>query len=302
MMESRGIRALQAVAEHGTVTAAAAALNFTPSAVSQQIGRLSADLGVELLRQRGRRVEPTTAAHLLLHRAQEVNALWEEARAQVAGTAGTVHGMLRFCGVSSAIAAYIAPAASGLGRTHPGVETRIREEESEDCHRLLAAGESDIAVVLPTPDSPAVTDPRFEQRPLSDDPQDLLVPRDHPLAGRPGAELSEAASETWIVKRHGNDTYPLLTTACLSAGFTPRIVHEAKEWYAVSALVSEGLGVCLLPRMVPVPADHRVVRVPLTGPFAPSRRIMTCVRRGSARHPIVRAGLEALDAVVRDRR
>lgn len=292
------MRALQAVAEHGTVTAAATALNFTPSAVSQQIGQLSTELGTELLERHGRGVELTAAAHLLLHKAQEMNAFWEETKAQVAGSSGAARGRLLFCGVSSAIAAYIAPAVTLLRESHSGIETLIREEESADCYRLLAAEKADIAVVLPTPDSPPRTDTRFDQRPLVDDPQELLVPEGHPLA-RDGVELSEAAGETWIAKRHDNDTHALLSVACASAGFTPRITHEAKEWYAVSALVSEGLGICLIPRMVPVPADHRVVRVPLTGSSRPSRRIITCVRRGSSQHPAIQAGLDALGLVER---
>ncbi|GAB3702348.1 LysR family transcriptional regulator [Nocardiopsis oceani] len=290
------MKALQAVAEHGTVTAAAAALNFTPSALSQQIGQLSTELGTDLLERQGRGVELTPAAHLLLHRAQEMSAFWEETKAQVAASTRAALGQLRFCGVSSAIAAYIAPAATRLRESHSGIETLIREEESADCYRLLAAEKTDIAVALPTPDSPHRSDARFDQQPLIDDPQDLLVPEGHPLA-RDGVQLSEAASDPWIAKRHDNDTHALLTVACASAGFTPRITHEAKEWYAVSALVSEGLGLCLIPRMVPLPADHRVVRVPLTGPARPSRRIITCVRRGSAQHPSVEAGLNALNRV-----
>lgn len=126
--------------------------------------------------------------------------------------------------------------------------------------------------------------------------QDLFVPEGHPLADRNSVELSEAAAESWIVTRHDNDSYALLTVACASAGFTARVVHEAKEWYAVSALVSEALGICLLPRMVPIPADHRVVRVPLASPSLLSRRIITCVRRGSSHHPVIRTGLDALSS------
>lgn len=302
MIEWREIRALEAVEEHGTVTAAAAALAFTPSAVSQQIARLARELDVDLLERQGRRVRLTPAAHLLLNRSRTMNAMWEETKADLSASAETVRGTVRFCGVSSAIAALIGPAVTLLRATHPGLEPVIREEESADCFRLLHTEEADIAVVLPGTDTPPPTDPRFDQRRLLEDPQDLLVPAGHPLVDRDAVELSDARSEAWIAKRHGNDTYTLLTVACAAAGFTPHITHEVKEWYAVSALVSEGMGVCLLPRMVPVPADHRVVRVPLHGPSAPSRQIVTCLRRGSSHQPAVRAGLDALHRVARDER
>ncbi|GAA4425816.1 LysR family transcriptional regulator [Georgenia halophila] len=279
------------------MTAAATALHLTPSAVSQQIAQLGREVGVTLLRHEGRHVRLTPAAHVLLEHGEVLRTQWERAKADLAAHAAGLGGTLRLCGVSSAVAALAAPAVTRLQRTHPRLQTRITEEESADCYQLLLTDEADIAMVLPTPDAPSTVDPRFEQQPLLDDPLDLLVPRGHRLAEEGYAELAAAAGEPWIVKKHNNDTYALLTVACAAAGFTPRVTHEVKEWYAVSALVGEGLGVCLLPRMVPVPSTHRVVRVPLHGEPVPSRRLIACVRRGSAGHPVVAAGLSALHRV-----
>lgn len=287
------LHVLRALAEHGTVTATAAALHLTPSAVSQQLRLLARDLEVELLRPQGRRVRLTPAAHVVLRHADTLWSQWEAARAELARQSATTRGTLRLCGVSSALAALAAPAVARLRETHPLVETEIVEEESDVCHRLLLTDETDVAVVLPGPGAPPVTDARFTQAPLLTDRQDLLVARGHRLARPEGVELAEAAGEPWIVKKHNNDTYPLVTAACAAAGFTPRIAHQVKEWYAVSPLVAEGLGVCLLPRIVPLPA-HAVTRVPLRGDPVPSRRFLTSVRRGSATHPLVRAGLDAL--------
>lgn len=300
MIDLRRLRALAAVAEHGTVAGAAEALHFTPSAVSQQIGHLARDLGVDLLERRGRRVHLTPAAHLLLAHADTIQAQWERARADLAAEAGRARGTLRICGVSSAIAALGAPATTRLLDEHPGLEVQLREEESRDCCRLVHSGGSDIALVLPTPDTPPPTDARFEQQTLLEDPPDLLVPADHALAHTGRADLLDASGESWIVTRHDNDSHVLLTVACAAAGFTPRITQEVKEWYAVSALVAAGLGVCLLPRIVPVPQAHRVVRVPLRGRSAPVRTILAVVRRGSSQHPAVAAGMEALLATAKE--
>jgi DNA-binding transcriptional LysR family regulator len=297
MVDLRRLTALAAVAEHGTVTAAAAALHLTPSAVSQQIIQLSRELGVTLLRHEGRRVRLTPAALVLLKHGEILRAQWERARADLASHAAGVTGTLRLCGVSSAVAALAAPAVTRLRQSHPRLETLITEEESADCYRLLLAEEADIAIVLPTPEAPPTTDARFEQHALLDDLLDLLVPVGHPLTQVDGVELTRVADEPWIAKVHNNDTYALLTVACAAAGFTPRITHQVKEWYAVSALVAEGLGVCLLPRLVPVPSTHRVVRVPLRGPTVPSRQMVASIRRGSATHPAVAAGLAALRSV-----
>lgn len=297
MIEHRGLHALEAVAEHETVTAAAAALNFTPSAVSQQIAQLSDELGAPLLQRQGRRVRLTEAARVLLQRAQQLSTLWEETKAEITDPSTVPASQLRLCGVSSAIAALLAPATACLNRTYPQLEVSVIEEETTDCYRLLALDTADIAVVLPTQDSPPRSDPRFEQRTIAEDKQDVLVPAGHPLAERATVELAELAAEPWIAKRHDNDTFSLLTAACASAGFTPHIVHEAKEWYAISALVSASLGLCLLPRVVPVPAEHHVVRIPLHGPVAPTRQFVASVRRGSSEHPLIRLGLHTLTAL-----
>ncbi|MGW0904383.1 LysR family transcriptional regulator [Streptomyces sp. NPDC002853] len=290
------LHVLQALAEHGTVTATAGSLHLTPSAVSQQLRLLARDLGVELLRPEGRRVRLTPAAHIMLRHADALRAQWEAAQAELAqhgaGTQGA-RGTLRICGVSSALAALAAPAAARLRETHPLVESLIIEEESAECYRMLLAGETDVALVLPGPDAPPVTDSRFEQTPLLTDRQDLLVPVGHRLARPEGVALAEAAGEAWVVKKANNDTYPLVMAACTAAGFTPRVTHQVKEWYAVSLLVAGGFGVCLMPRIVPLP-QHAVTRVPLLGTPVPARRYLTAVRRGSGSHPLVAAGLHAL--------
>lgn len=287
------LHVLQTLAEHGTVTATAGALHLTPSAVSQQLRLLARDLGVELLRPDGRRVRLTPAAHVVLRHADALRVQWEAAQAELAQQGTDVRGTLRMCGVSSALAALGAPAAARLRATHPLVETLVVEEESAECYRMLLADEADVALVLPGPDAPPVTDARFEQTPLLTDRQDLLVPEGHRLARPEGVELAEAAAESWIVKKRNNDTYPLVMAACTAAGFTPRVSHQVKEWYAVSSLVAEGFGVCLVPRIVPLPR-HSVTRVPLRGTPLPVRRFLTAVRRGGAAHPLPAAGLRAL--------
>ncbi len=76
-MIDRRIQVLRVVAERGTVTAAAAALSYTPSAVSHQLRTLARDLEVPLLEPVGRGVRLTAAAELLLRRSDELSARWE---------------------------------------------------------------------------------------------------------------------------------------------------------------------------------------------------------------------------------
>ncbi|WP_106584454.1 LysR family transcriptional regulator [Murinocardiopsis flavida] len=290
------LQTLRILREEGTVTAAAARLHLTASTVSQQLRLLARDVGVELLEADGRRVRLTAAAHTLLDHADTLYAEWERTRADLAAHGSGDAGHLRFCGVSTAIAAIIAPAAAALLRTAPKVTVHVSEEESDDCCPLLLADSTDIAVLIPTEASPPPDDARFDQQPILDEPQDLLVPAGHPLAGRGEAHLSEAARERWVGSPERADQYRLLLSACAAAGFTPRAGPHAKEWFAISALVAHGFGVCLIPRLAPIPPELAVTRVRLTGRPVPSRRLIACVRRGSERQPLIAMGLEALRA------
>lgn len=289
------LQTLRVLRQQGTVTAAAQVLHLTPSTVSVQLRQLARDLDVCLLEASGRRVRLTPAAHTLLDHADQLYADWARVQAALAAHREHVAGELRLCGVASAVSALLAPAAARLRSAYPEVDVDVREEDSDESFALLLADRVDLAVLSPSERSPAVDDPRFEQLPLLTDQQDLLVPAEHPLADRDLVELREAATETWIECRFG-DQARMTLVACASAGFTPRLAHLAGDWLATSALVAEGLGVCLVPRLAQLPAAHRVVRVPLAAP-APARQLLTCVRRGTSGQPLIAGALRTLDDV-----
>lgn len=301
MIDLRRLQVLRVLHERGTVTAAAHVLHLTPSAVSQQIRQLAQDVGVDLLQRQGRRVRLAPAAYTLLAHADTLYTQWEIARADLAAHADGGPSRLLLCGFPSALSALLAPAAARLRQTHPRLVVRMTEAENTECFDLLLAEHTDIAVVVPLSASPPPDDPRFEQQPLLDDPQDLIVPATHRLAGRDGVELAEAACEPWIAAPGSLDQHQLILVACAAAGFAPRIAHRAQEWNAITALVAHDFGVCLLPRLAPIPADHAILRIPLQGEPTPSRRILTCVRRGSRGQPAIARGLEALQEIARIR-
>jgi DNA-binding transcriptional LysR family regulator len=289
------LQVLRLVAAHGTVTAAAEALNYTPSAVSHQLRSLARDLDVTLLEQKGRGIRLTVTARILLEQVDELYARWEEIRGDLAKTEQDRVRSLRLCGFSTAAAAMLPHAAKRVRAAHPHCTVRIIEADPEDCFDLLLADQADLAVVVATASLPPTTDPRFDQQPLLDDPLDLLVPEDHALAGKASVLLSEAAGEPWILDRPGRPYHGLVLTACAAAGFTPSIAHEAVEWDTGAALVGAGLGVSLVPRLAHLPTGYRIVRVPLRGEPTPARRILTGVRRGSRQQPAIATALEALE-------
>ena len=204
-------------------------------------------------------------------------------------------GPLRLAGFPSSLDLLVVPAARRLRQTHPGLEVRITQLEPAEAFERLLTDQLDLAVTLPTPTGPSIEDPRYEQVHLLDDPLDLIVPADHPLAGQVSATLADVAHEPWVLAAHGScDQHDLVTAACLTAGFSPRIAHEVVDWPLVAAMVGHGFGVSLKPRLVPTPAEPALRVIPLHGPSTPHRRLLASLRRGSRDHPRVDIGLRAL--------
>ncbi|MEU9591431.1 LysR family transcriptional regulator [Streptomyces sp. NPDC048219] len=292
MIDLRRLHVLRAVAHYGTVTAAARALHFTPSAASQQIRQLARDLDVVLLEPQGRGVRLTPAAESLLAHADAIQARWDEAELDLRAGEGMPAGPLRVTGFPVAVSVLLAPMAARLRERHPRLSPRIREAAVTESFDLLFEGESDLAVVESTPHNPPSSDARFDQRPLLDDPFDLVVPEGHPLAGRGPVDLAEAAREPWIAPVPESPCRPHVMSACGAAGFTPDVVHHALDWNVTAHLVAHGLGVALIPRLARPAPDLPIVRVPCAA--RPHRTLLTCTRRGGHRRPAVAAALEEL--------
>ena len=296
-MIDRRVRVLRMVATCGTVTGAAEALHYTPSAVSQQLRTLAKDLGVELVVQDGRRIRLTPAARVLLDQTESLYARWEEIRGLVALADDEGGGALRLCGFSTAAAALLPRVAAHLRQSQPSWQVRVIEVEPKQCFELLLADQADVAVVVATAELPSADDPRFELNQLLVDPLDLLLPENHRLAREPAVQLADLADEAWIMDRPGRPYHQLLQSACAAAGFTPSVAHHAAEWDTGAAMVAAGLGIALIPRLAHPPAGYALVRVALSGEPTPSRRIVTGIRRGSREHPTVATALRTLEEV-----
>lgn len=287
------LRTLQLVAHHGSVTAAASALHFTPSAVSQQLRALSDELGVAVAQQVGRRMEPTAAGRVLLRHLTVLAAEVERTRAELAAVEDTA-GTAGLCGFSTAAGTLLAPTAAALRERFPDLVVQVVEAEPERCVDLLLSGDSDLALLVVDDRTPPATDARFEQRPVLDDPIDLAVPVGHPLTRRARVTLRDAAAEPWIMAWPGDAYHRLAMTACQAAGFRPTVSHYADEWDTGAALVAHGLGIFLLPRLAPMHRTDDVVRMPLVGPSAPVRRIVAMTRAGSADTPVLAHALATI--------
>ncbi|MFJ5222516.1 LysR family transcriptional regulator [Streptomyces sp. NPDC088400] len=294
MIDSRRLRLLRAVADHRTVTAAAAALYLTPSAVSQQLAVLEQETGHALLTRSGRGVRLTASGEILLTHAHAVLAQLERAEAELAAYAGGVAGEVTVAAFATGIAEVLAPALQRLAGPHPGIRVRVLDAEGDESLPLVLDGRADLAVAVEYRGAPGEDDLRLSRVPLYAEPFDAVLPAAHPLGLGADVALAELADSDWIGPYPGNPCHDVMQLACERAGFQPRLVHSSDDFRAVVALAGAGAGVALVPRSAlrGMELKGTVVR-PVAGPAA-TRRVFAAVRRGAEDHPLIRPVLDAL--------
>jgi DNA-binding transcriptional LysR family regulator len=303
VIDTRRLRTLRAVADHGTVTAAAAALHLTPSAVSQQLVALEHEVGHRLFTRDGRGVHLTAVGKIMLGHANEVLAQLERAEAEVAAYTTGEAGEVAVACFATAISAVLSPAMAALRTTAPGLQVRVLDAEGDHSLAMLLDGEADLAVAVEYRGAPDAADRRLSRIPLYAEPFDLVLPETHPLANVPAdveaggglGTLMGLASDTWIGPYPGNPVHDVITFACQQAGFTPNLVHCSDDFRAVVALVGAGAGVALVPRLAL--RDMALSGVAVRRTPSPERRVFAAIRRGSDAHPLLRPLLSALRTV-----
>ncbi|MBF8192974.1 LysR family transcriptional regulator [Nonomuraea sp. K274] len=196
MIDVRRLRTLRAVADHGTVTAAAAALHLTPSAVSQQLVALEHEVGHRLLTRDGRGVHLTAVGKIMVAHANEVLAQLERAEAEVAAYTTGEAGEVTVACFATAISAVLSPAITAFRAKAPGVQVRVLDAEGDHSLAMLLDSEADLAIAVEYRGAPDAADRRLSRLPLYAEPFDLVLPHDHPLAE--SATLVSLATETWI--------------------------------------------------------------------------------------------------------
>ena len=298
-IDLRRLRVLRMLEQRGTVSAAAAALHLTPSAVSQQIAGLARETGVQLLEKRGRGVRLTSRARLLLEHAAVIEQQLQAARADLASWDAGQAGQVSIASLSTGISAIVAPALKSLCHSHPGLSLTVGESEPPELFTMLDLGDVDVAVTVHHRPSPPSTDPRYHRVDLLVDPLDAVLPAGHPLADPAGVRLIDLAGERWVAGYPGGSCAQLTDAVCTNAGFTADVRHHVGDWVALGALVAAGAGVALVPRLAqPLPVDGLAV-VPVLGSPA-SRHFYAAVRAGSQDDPAIALVLERLRAAADD--
>jgi DNA-binding transcriptional LysR family regulator len=284
MIDVHRLRLLLELARRGTITAAAEALAYTPSAVSQQLAALEREAGVPLLERAGRRVALTPAGVVLAGYAESVLAVLAEASAALAATRDNLTGPLRIGAFPSAARVILPPALVALGREHPGLELMVTELDPVDVPDALRGGALDVALTFVYDYVPAAPDPALDTEPLLE--EIVYLATSDPAQ----ASIEDCHDAPWIAGSPGTLCHALIRRACEASGFTPRIRHHADDFGTVLALVAAGQGVSLVPQLGVADAPPEATLTPL----ATRRRSSIAYRKGTRGHPAIAAFAEAV--------
>ncbi len=296
MLDLRRLTTFREVVGRRSFSAAAQALDYTQSSVSQQITTLERELGVALLDRATRPVAPTALGEALMARAESLLNHATSIERELGALARGDAGVLRVGGFFTAWTTFMPAAIATFSRAHPNVSLELHQMEPEPAERALGAGELDVAVVylLSDPDD----DARLRTR-LLDDPYAIALPREHPLAAREHVAFAELADEHWVSPPPHEPYAQVLVQLCREhGGFTPRVTYETADIAMAQPIVAAGLAVAMLPALGLVPAHAGVAVRPLDS--APPARSVWAVRP-ALRAPTADAMADALAQAARRR-
>ena len=279
-MDPRRVLTFRAVAHERSFSAAARALSLTQPAVSQQVAALEKEIGARLL-DRENAMAPTPAGEILLAHADAIAERFALAERQLGEL--TAPGRLRIGAFPSALAVLVPKAAVRIGEVSleegstPELAERVRRGELH-----LAVGFQDAA--LPRREHDGVVRVDHVSEPFV-----AALPPGHPLTAHDALALSALADEPWVAPSGDN----LIARACRAAGFTPRLVMISRDPLANRALVTQGMAVTIMPRLLAREFTGVALR-PLTD--APQRDLYLLLPPGG-RHPLTDDACTALREV-----
>lgn len=296
MIDLEGLVSLRAVAERGSVVAAAELVGYTPSAVSQQVKRLERQLGVVLLERVGRGVVLTPAGVRVVEDGARVLGAVEDLESGVRAGEGAVAGRLRLAAFSTAVPGLVVPALAALRHAHPDLAVHLREEEPWRTLDLVGGGHVEVGLVHSWGDVALDVPAHLVTTVVAHDRADLVVAADHPLAGREQVSPADLLGARWVATGEGTICRQWLARMHHGTGSPPRIEHVAADFSSHLAMAAAGLAVALVPRLGRGPLPPGAVAVPVRDPV-PTREVAVVHRASMDGSPSVVAVVAAVRAV-----
>lgn len=288
------LRILRELADRGSVAAVAAALRFTPSAISQQLKVLAQEVGLPLTEPDGRGLRLTAAGQALAAEAEAVLTAIAHADAAVEHLRTTPSGAVRMAIFQSGARMLLAGLLARLDAV-PDVTLQCHDLDLTPADVPALAADHDL-VVAHRDEQTAPSDPRrWRVVPLLREPLDVALPPDHPLSRHASLHLADLGDQSWISVKVGWPVDDVLRSIAVQTGTRPRVVQRINDFSVTEELVAAGRGIALLPRYSTDTREGRLVLRPLTGVRA-ARLIEVVLRPSAAERPAVATVLAAVRA------
>ncbi|MBD8585738.1 LysR family transcriptional regulator [Frigoribacterium sp. CFBP 8766] len=297
-MEIQHLDLLRELADRGSVTAVAAAVHRSPSAVSQQLRTLQRQLGVELVRRSGRGVQLTDAGLVLARASVAVSTAAAEAEAALEAHRGGRVGVVRLALFPSAVELLL-PGLLVRMREHAGIELEISDRDvSEDEFAQLTA-DVDVVIGHRSDGVVPVEHPGLTVVPLLREPLEVALPLDHPLAGRERVTVADVIGEPWVGVPEGYPIDRVLVSMALQSGVVPRVVHRTVHLPVIEAMVAAGLGIALVPRHTSAGRAPGRFRLATLDSVQAGRHVEALMRPERAARPVVQTVVAEIAAEAR---
>lgn len=299
-LDLRRLRFLREFHERGTMAAVAAALDYSPSTVSQQLALLEKEVGCPLLEKAGRGVRLNDAGRLLARHARVLLGAAEAAEADLAALSarsGAVRGTVRAGGLQSAARRLLVPALARMGDDHPQVRVEIFELELEQALPGLRLGAVDLVIGDEYDGHPRPRPAGMRFTPLLEEPIKVVLPAAHPLARSGGpVAMTGLRDDAWVASAEGTGHHAMVVGTCRSLGdFDPDLRHRASDADVQLELVRAGAAVALLPPLTLPRTDPALAVRDLAGTVF--RRRLVAVTRDTPAAPALTAFLGTVAAL-----
>jgi DNA-binding transcriptional LysR family regulator len=300
MLDVRRLKVLREVAARGSFSGAADALNFTQSAISQQIAALEREAGTRLVERSARGVRLTVAGEALVRHTDVILARLADAEAELEAIAGLRAGRVRLAAFPSAAASILPPAIARYRERHPGVELTMVPAEPDEGILKLRQGDVDLALLIDPLWADDAAD-GVQRAVLLDDPMYICLPSGHPLAAKARLRLEDLADEKWLTGTTNNSCADssIFLRACAVAGFEPRIGFQTDDYTAIQGFVAAGMGISVIPDLALATVREDVV-IRALADKAPVRRVSVATLEDGYRSPAVQAMVEILVEVCQE--
>jgi DNA-binding transcriptional LysR family regulator len=278
-LDLRRLRFLREFEERGTLAAVAAALGYSPSAVSQQLTLLEKDVGTPIFEKVGRGVRLTDAGRLLAHHARMLLSAAETAEADLAALSDDVRGTVRAGGLQSAARRLLIPAVAHMMTRYPQVRVEIFELELEQALPELRLGTLDVVISDEYDGHPRPRPAGLRFDVLLEEPLKLALPVAHPCAAHGGpVSIAELRDAVWAGSETTTGHHALVLSTCRSlGGYEPDVRHHSNDADVQLELVRTAGAVALMPALT-LPAGDPALAVRDVAETLISRRLVVITR------------------------